>query len=232
MRAIDFKNVELKDNLFVCSWSGGKDSCYALMKAKQMGLTPTVLLNILNEQGAISRSHGIPKEVLEKQAEMLGLPLYAVPASWETYESIFVGSLQLLKEKCQLTHAVFGDIDLEAHREWEEKVCERAGLQAMLPLWKRERKELVLEMLAQGIETYIVSYNEQMGQSFLGKQLTIDLILQLEKLGVDPCGENGEFHTLVVNMPIFMKRMCVSYADPELHANYWFATPSLDFGIN
>ena len=128
---------DLKDKMFVCSWSGGKDSCYALMKAKQMGFNPTVLLNVLNEQGEISRSHGIPKMVLEKQAEMLGLPLYAVPASWETYETTFVENLQLLKQKYQLTHGVFGDIDLEAHREWEEKVCERAGINPVLPLWKR-----------------------------------------------------------------------------------------------
>jgi diphthine-ammonia ligase len=222
---------ELKDNLFVCSWSGGKDSCYALMKAKQMGFTPTVLLNVLNEQGEISRSHGIPKVVLEKQAEMLGLPLYAVPASWETYETTFVESLQLLKQKYQLTHGVFGDIDLEAHREWEEKVCERAGINPMLPLWKRDRKELVLEMLAQGIETYIVSCNEKMGESFLGKQLTVDLVSELETLGVDPCGENGEFHTLVVNMPMFAERIRVRFAEPVLHVNYWFATPSLNFGI-
>lgn len=222
---------DLKDNLFVCSWSGGKDSCYALMKAKQMGFTPTVLLNVLNEQGEISRSHGIPKVVLEKQAEMLGLPLYAVPASWETYETTFIESLQLLKQKYHLTHGVFGDIDLEAHREWEEKVCERAGINPVLPLWKRDRKELVLEMLAQGIETYIVSCNEQMGESFLGKQLTVDLVSELEILGVDPCGENGEFHTLVVNMPMFAERLRVRFADPVLHANYWFATPSLNFGI-
>lgn len=222
---------ELKDKMFVCSWSGGKDSCYALMKAKHMGLTPTVLLNVLNEQGEISRSHGIPKVVLEKQAEMLGLPLYAVPASWETYETTFIESLQLLKQKYQLTHGVFGDIDLEAHREWEEKVCERAGINPVLPLWKRDRKELVLEMLAQGIETYIVSCNEQMGESFLGKQLTVDLVSELETLGVDPCGENGEFHTLVVNMPMFADRLRVRFAEPVLHANYWFATPSLNFGI-
>ena len=218
-------------NLFVCSWSGGKDSCYALMKAKQMGLTPTVLLNVLNEQGAISRSHGIPKGVLEKQAAMLGLPLYAVPASWETYETTFVESLQLLKQKYQLTHGVFGDIDLEAHRGWEEKVCAKANLEAVLPLWKRERKELVFEMLEQGIETYIVSCNEQMGPSFLGQKLTIELIFELEKLGVDPCGENGEFHTLVVNMPMFAERMRVRFAEPLLHLHYWFATPTLNFGI-
>lgn len=216
---------------FLTSWSGGKDSCYALMKAKQMGLTPTVLLNVLNEHGAISRSHGIPKVVLEKQAEMLGLPLYALPASWETYEATFVESLQMLRKKHRLTHAVFGDIDLDAHREWEEKVCAKAKLEVVLPLWKRERKQLVFEMVEQGIETYIVSCNEQMGSYFLGKQLTMELVLELEKLGVDPCGENGEFHTLVVNMPMFVERMRVHFAWPVLHSNYWFAMPSLNFGI-
>ncbi|MCE2997751.1 MAG: diphthine--ammonia ligase [Cyclobacteriaceae bacterium] len=222
---------ELKDNLFVCSWSGGKDSCYALMKAKQMGLTPAVLLNVLNEHGEISRSHGIPKAVLQKQAELMALPLHTIPASWELYESTFVENLLMLKEKYQLTHGVFGDIDLEAHREWEEKVCVKAEIEAVLPLWKRDRKELVLEMLQQGIETYIVSCNEKMGYSYLGKQLTEELVLELERLGVDPCGENGEFHTLVVNMPMFTERIRVRFAEPVLHANYWFATPSLNFGI-
>lgn len=132
---------------FLTSWSGGKDSCYALMKAQEQGFVPTVLLNMLNENGVISRSHAIPRSILEKQAEMLGLPIMTKPASWGKYETIFIDSLNQLKADYQITHGVFGDIDLQAHRDWEEKVCKAVGIEAVLPLWKRDRKELVLEML-------------------------------------------------------------------------------------
>ena len=213
---------------FFCSWSGGKDSCYALMKAQELGFAPTVLLNMLNENGEISRSHAIPKSILEKQAEMLNLPIVTKPASWENYESIFVNTLDQLKHDYQITHGVFGDIDLQAHRDWEEKVCNIVGIEAVLPLWKHNRKVLVLEMLEAGLETYIVSCNETMGEPFLGKRITPELIDELEKIGVDACGENGEYHTLVVNMPLFKNRLGVSLCEPALHHGYWFISMKLN----
>ena len=213
---------------FFCSWSGGKDSCYALMKAQEQGFAPTVLLNMLNENGEISRSHAIPKSILEKQAEMLNLPIVTKPASWEDYESIFINTLDQLKHDYQITHGVFGDIDLQAHRDWEEKVCNIVGIEAVLPLWKCNRKELVLEMLEAGMETYIVSCNETMGESFLGKLITKELIEGLEKIGVDVCGENGEYHTLVVNMPLFKNRLAISFGKHLLHHGYWFLSMKLN----
>jgi diphthine-ammonia ligase len=212
---------------FFCSWSGGKDSCYALMKAKELGFAPTVLLNMMNEEGEISRSHAIPKAILEKQAEMLRLPIVTKPANWEAYESIFITTLNQLKTDYKITHGVFGDIDLQAHRDWEEKVCNAVGIEAMLPLWKRNRKELVFEMLDAGIETYIVSCNEVMGPSFLGKQVTRELVEQLEEIGVDACGENGEYHTLVTNMPLFKNRILISFGENRQHNSYWFTTMKL-----
>lgn len=213
---------------FFCSWSGGKDSCYALMKAQELGFAPTVLLNMLNENGEISRSHAIPKSILEKQAEMLNLPIVTKPASWENYESIFVNTLDQLKHDYQITHGVFGDIDLQAHRDWEEKVCNIVGIEAVLPLWKHNRKVLVLEMLEAGLETYIVSCNETMGEFFLGKRITPELIDELEKIGVDACGENGEYHTLVVNMPLFKNRLAISFGEHLLHHGYWFISMKLN----
>lgn len=213
---------------FFCSWSGGKDSCYALMKAHELGFAPTVLLNMLNENGEISRSHAIPKSILEKQAEMLNLPIVTKPASWENYESIFINALDQLKHDYQISHGVFGDIDLQAHRDWEEKVCNIVGIEAVLPLWKHNRKVLVLEMLEAGLETYIVSCNETMGEFFLGKRITPELIDEFEKLGVDACGENGEYHTLVVNMPLFKNRLGVSFGEPVHHHGYWFISMKLN----
>jgi diphthine-ammonia ligase len=129
-----------------------------------------------------------------------------------------------LKEEYGLTHAVFGDIDLQGHRDWEEKVCSAVELTAILPLWKQERKRLVLQMLEAGMETIIVSCNETMGEAFIGRPITVPLVDELEKMGIDPCGENGEYHTLVLDCPLFRNRLNVSVMGKHKHENYWFAT--------
>lgn len=207
----------------VCSWSGGKDSCFALMQAIEFGYTPKVLLNVLNEEGKISRSHGIPAELLIKQAALIHLPIHLISASWQAYENQFTQALQSLTAQYQLTHAVFGDIDLQAHRDWEEKVCASAKLTALLPLWQQDRKQLVHQMLAAGIETMIVSCNSTMGEKFLGQYLTTGLITELETLGIDACGENGEFHTLVTNCPLFEEPLQVKVMSTAVHQDYCFA---------
>jgi len=207
----------------LCSWSGGKDSCFALMQAITLGYTPKVLLNVLNEEGKISRSHGIPSSILQQQADAAGLPVHLISSSWQEYEMHFTNALSLLKDQYQLTHAVFGDIDLQAHRDWEEKVCMAAGLTAVLPLWKQDRRALVMQMLEAGIETMIVSCNEVMGERFIGQLITPALVDELELLGIDACGENGEYHTLVLDCPLFEKRINVSVGDKINHDKYWFA---------
>lgn len=216
------RGFKLKRMNTTCSWSGGKDSCFALMQAIKQGYQPKVLLTVLNENGLISRSHGIPSEILQAQAASAGLPIYLIPSSWQDYESKFVNALQLLTKKYELQYAVFGDIDLQAHRDWEEVVCLSAGLQAKLPLWKQDRRKLVNEMLASGIETIIVSCNEVMGERFLGKTLTPSLIDELEAIGIDACGENGEYHTLVINCPLFSSTVNVYTKKNIFHEHYWF----------
>ena len=205
------------------SWSGGKDSCYALMKASNQGYTPRVLLNVLNEEGKISRSHGIPEIILKAQAASLGLPIHLIASSWSDYRKKFISALGDLKERHEITHAVFGDIDLDAHRQWEEEVCKESGLEAVLPLWKQDRKDLVYKMLAEGIETIIVSCNQKMGPEYLGTTLSHHLIQKLEELEIDPCGEGGEFHTLVTNAPMFSKPLHVAITKKMQHQGYWFS---------
>ena len=207
----------------LCSWSGGKDSCFALMQAIQLGYTPLVLLNVLNEEGKISRSHGIPSAILQKQAEAAGLPILLINSSWAEYEMHFTNALKTLKDKYQLTHSVFGDIDLQPHRNWEEKVCANAGLTALLPLWKQDRRQLVNQILEAGIETMIVSCNEIMGERFIGKTITSSLVDELESMNIDTCGENGEFHTLVLDCPLFANRLDVNVARALYHEGYWFS---------
>ncbi len=207
----------------LCSWSGGKDSCFALMQAIQQGYSPKVLLNVMNEAGKISRSHGIPSAILQAQANAASLPIHLISSSWNEYEQNFTTALSTLKNEYQLTHAVFGDIDLQPHRDWEEKVCTNAGLIAVLPLWQQERKTLVLQMLEAGIETMIVSCNEIMGERFIGEIITPALVDELEAMGIDACGENGEYHTLVLDCPLFENAITVSVKNKLLHEKYWFS---------
>ncbi|MBL7732633.1 MAG: diphthine--ammonia ligase [Chitinophagaceae bacterium] len=211
------------NNHSLCSWSGGKDSCFALMLAKEQDYLPKVLLNVLNEEGKISRSHGIPAAILQQQAEAAGLPIHLISSSWQEYEMHFTNALIHLKKQHGLTHAIFGDIDLQPHRDWEEKVCAAAELTAVLPLWQQDRKQLVMQMLESGIETIIVSCNEAMGERFIGRTITAELVAELEVMGIDPCGENGEYHTLVLNCPLFNKRINVSVLETIRHEQYWFA---------
>jgi len=213
---------------FVSSWSGGKDSCFALMQAIASGMQPSVLLNMMNENDMVSRSHAIPKDILLQQGAMLGLPMVTRPASWDGYEKIFIETLHSLKADYGIEAGVFGDIDLQPHRDWEEKVCSAVGIEAILPLWLRNRKELVYAMLDAGIETYIVSCNETMGERFLGKKITHDLVDELEAIGIDACGENGEYHTLVVYTPMFKKKIEVAFGATRCHNQYWFIEMKLE----
>lgn len=207
---------------FVTSWSGGKDSCYAMMKAVAMGLKPKALLNMMNENGKVSRSHGLPLDILKQQADKMNLPIVTIPATWGDYEAKFIDALQNLKDKYNLDAAVFGDIDLQPHRDWEEKVCEAAGLKTLLPLWQQSRIGLVKEMLAGGIQTMIVSCNTQMGEHYLGKVMTIALAEELEAKGIDSCGENGEFHTMVINCPLFSEAITLPKYTTQTYNDYCF----------
>lgn len=206
----------------ISSWSGGKDSCYALMLALAQGNELKVLLNMMNENGLISRSHGLPSFLLEQQAKSMGVPLITVPATWEEYEQKYIQALKQLRNDFKAHAVVFGDIDLEAHREWEQKVCKASEVKPFLPLWLADRKKIVVEMIDSGIESMIVSCNAQMGQSFLGKTITKNLIEELEDMGIDACGENGEYHTLVFDCPLFNQALKLPNYSKTTHNNYCF----------
>jgi len=207
---------------FVCSWSGGKDSCMALYRAIQGGGKPAYLLTMLREDGERSRSHGIPPSVLEQQAASLGIPLITRDATWEDYEPVFIDTLKELREE-GVTMGVFGDIDLDDHREWEEKVCHAAGMEAHLPIWKTPRRALIEDFLGAGFMAIIVACNdEKMGHDYLGKPLSIDLIGEFEEMGIDSAGEEGEYHTVVVDGPIFNSPVRVIQGKKELFSGYWF----------
>ena len=185
------------------SWSGGKDSYLALQRAAARGGRAIALLTILREDGRLSHSHGLPLAFVERQAAALGLPLVSRAASWDTYEAAFLDALAELRD-LGAEVGVFGDIDLQPHRDWVERVCGLAGLDACLPLWLAPRRALLEELFAAGVEATIVTVNtERLGEQFLGRRLEPGLVPELEAAGVDACGEEGEFHTVVTAAPLF-----------------------------
>lgn len=216
------RNVSSENQQALCSWSGGKDSCYALMLAIENGSAPMALMNVLNEGGERSRSHGLNREFLEAQAEAMLLPIEFIESTWQDYEENFIDKLKYCKAKYDLREAVYGDIDIQSHRDWEEKVSSSAGLKAILPLWERERVSLVREMIEIGIEAIIVSCNNHLGVEFLGRKIDEEIINEFESLGVDPCGENGEYHTAVVNCPLFSASIRYEIQAKRQHNHYCF----------
>lgn len=110
-----------------------------------------------------------------------------------------------------LDTAVFGYIDLQAHRDWKERVCGVVGLKAVLSLWQQNRKQLVLQMLDSGMKTFIVSFNTTMGFKYLGQQITRELDEEQESIGVDTCGENGEYYTLVTDCKLFKSHITAPF---------------------
>tara|TARA_B110000211_G_C14056975_1_gene543806 strand:- start:1187 stop:1837 length:651 start_codon:yes stop_codon:yes gene_type:complete len=207
---------------YMVSWSGGKDSCYATQIAVEKGANIVAVMNMMNENGEFSRSHCIPKDVLKAQAKALGAPLFTCPASWKEFESKYISMLGSIKKDIDFEGIVFGDIDLEPHREWEEKVSSSVGVKAVLPLWQKDRKELVLAMISNQIEAVIVSCNNTMGKEFLGRKIDKQLLEELEALGVDACGENGEYHTLVTNCKLFKSAVNIEVIGKISHEHYNF----------
>ncbi len=198
----DFLSVK-QDIRYLTSWSGGKDSALAFWRARCSGATPVGLLNMLAENGERSRSHGLPVAVLCAQAAALGVPMAFARADWANYERAWVNQARALAQDWNASYVVFGDIDLQAHRDWEEQVCAQANVQAWLPLWQASRMELLHELLQLGMRALIVSARADCAD-LLGETLSHAVIRSLTERGVDACGENGEYHTCVLDMPGFV----------------------------
>ena len=214
------QSVPAADAGFFCSWSGGKDSCLALHRACRAGARPVCLLTILCEDGIRSRSHGIRKDVLEAQAAALGIPMLVRNATWAEYEPVFIGALHGIGKE-GVKAGVFGDIDFPPHLEWEEKVCAAAGMTACLPLWACPRSELLEEFLTLGYKAMIVTLKaDKLSKEFLGRMIDREVIMQFQDAGIDPCGENGEYHTLVVDGPLFSRPLQLDEGDISEDSGY------------
>jgi uncharacterized protein (TIGR00290 family) len=220
--------LESNQNDFFCSWSGGKDSALALHKAIKAGGNPRFLLTMMIESGDRSRSHGVLREVLEEQAKCIDIPIRFCPASWNSYTENFSNELNYFKD-AQILAGVFGDIDIESHYQWVQKVCNNQNLIAKLPLWNTERTVLLNELLNNGFRAEIVAVKEGvLSPNYLGKTLTNLVFDEFNALGIDLCGEAGEYHTIVTDGPIFKRPLSVIHGKKVLRDGYWYSDISLE----
>ena len=213
------------NNAFI-SWSGGKDCCLACYQATAEGLNIRYLANMLTEEGTHSRTHGLSAEVLRLQSQAVGIPLLLRKATWNTYEGEFKKLLGSFKQE-GIDDGVFGDIDLDEHREWVERVCSSVGITPHLPLWGKRQDEILKHFISLCFEAVVVATKADMlGKEWLGRRIDLDFINQLaafqEINNVTPCGEAGEYHTLVIDGPIFQNRLEIRETRKVLRNGHWF----------
>ncbi len=211
---------------FIVSYSCGKDSALSLHKMLEAGHTPVGLLVMVNRDMQRSWFHGVDPELLQCISDALHIPLILCESDGNDYHTRMEIGLKKGKEM-GADACVFGDIDIEEHLTWCRERCEAAGLKCIHPLWHRDREENTNEILSLGYRCVIKCVRNQMlPQEYLGRVLDFDLIEDMKKRGIDICGENGEYHTVVLGGPIF--RYPVLY---ECRKVYDFGTISaIDIG--
>lgn len=196
------------------NWSGGKDSALALWRILQSNeYQVETLLTSFNDANRRVSMHGVREELIDAQATRLGIPQTKLflpeDSTMDSYQQRMADTLQPLVET-GVTHAVFGDIFLEDLRQWRETQLARQSLTGVFPLWKTDSLTLLEEFWTAGFATIVVSVNSaHLDASFCGRVLDRQFIADLPP-AVDPCGENGEFHTFVYQAPYFGEAIPVS----------------------
>ena len=211
------------NNKFVLSYSGGKDCILALYRKIQEGCTPVALLTTVKKSEAETWTHGLSYDLLEQVSKSLELPIIYAECEASEYEDKFEEKLKVAKEM-GATSVVYGDIDIELHKQWGVDRATNVGLNYEFPLWQEDREKLVHEVIDNGFKAIIKKVNlDCMSGYFLGKTLTKELIEKIKDTGSDACGENGEYHTFVVDGPIFNYKIEVKHEDFKIENNYGFS---------
>ena len=208
------------------SWSGGKDSCLALYELQQAGAhrAAALLTTVTKDYDRISM-HGVRRVLLERQAASLGLPLRQVliskGASNEEYEREMAGAFSEYREGGVDT-VVFGDLFLEDVRAYREQFLTRHHMRGLYPVWMRDTAEFVREFIALGFKAVVTCVSsEVLDESFAGRLIDEEFLAALPP-HVDPCGENGEFHSFVFAGPGFKEKVKFTVGERVLRDSFWF----------
>lgn len=212
----------------IASWSGGKDSCFACYRALAQGYEVSYLVNFISRESRRVSFHGTRAHLIYRQAQAIGIPLvqHSVPPDLSLYEQRFKKAVSVLKRN-GVQGMVFGDIYLQEHRDWIERVCRELGITPLLPLWGMAPERVLGEFIEVGFEAIIVSAKADIfSEEWLGRKIDRSLQFDLKKLAeakeFDICGEQGEYHTLVVDGPLFRKRVQVTYGARVQRNGRWF----------
>jgi uncharacterized protein (TIGR00290 family) len=209
------------------SWSSGKDAAFALYEMRRLGLADVVgVLTTINEATGRVQSHGVRHELLDRQVEALELPAVKVmlpnPCPNAVYEARMEEAFGRLRSE-GIRHVIYGDLFLEDIRAYREKQMAAAGMQALFPLWGRDTRELAGAMIASGLQARVACVDtRKLDRSFAGRNFDDGFLRDLPA-GVDPCGENGEFHTAVTAGPIFAAPIVTSIGEIEERDGFAFA---------
>lgn len=218
--------MEVKLHKCFASWSGGKDSCLACYRAIASGLEVCYLANMITGDGRRSWTHGQSAELLQVQAQAIGIPLVQRRTTADNYESEFKSMLLAFKEE-GVVGGVFGDIDVEEHRQWIERVCQDVSITPHLPLWGESQNKIMREFVNLGFEAVVVATKaDLLGEEWLGRRIDLNFIGHLEELketkNITPCGEAGEYHTFVTNGPVLNQRIEILKTNKVLRDGHWF----------
>ncbi len=206
------------------SWSGGKEtllSCFRAMKDKELEII--CLLNMISADGGYSRSHGISSNLMRLEAEAIGIPIRQIKTSWNDYEKNFKKAVLDLKQN-GIEAGVFGDIDIQEHREWVDRVCGQLDIKPVLPLWKEKREDLLEELIGAGFAAIIIATQADfLGEEWLGSRINWKFVEETKKRDdIDLCGEKGEYHTFVFDGPIFKKNIKIEQTNKVKRDCHWF----------
>jgi uncharacterized protein (TIGR00290 family) len=199
------------------SWSSGKDSAWSLHILRQdPSIEVVVLVTTLNEQFDRVAMHAVRRELLEMQAVSVGLPLWTVPLPWpcsnEEYE-ILMSALCARAVRENVDAMAFGDLFLADIRAYREKQLAGTGLEPLFPVWQIPTYELARTMIASGVRAKITCVDPRaLSREFAGRDFDLQFLADLPA-GVDPCGENGEFHSFVFDGPMFQEAIPVSVGE-------------------
>lgn len=215
----------VKEKVLFC-WSGGKDSALALHRLmRDPQYEPVALLTTYNEHFQRVSMHGVRLELSDVQAQSIGLPLDKVfvseRSSNEEY-SLKMAERMLAYKEQGVTTVAFGDIFLEDLRAWREENLAQIGMRAIFPLWKNDTRELIEEFAELGFKSRICCVSEKyLGQDALGRDVDTEFVQSLPE-GVDPCGENGEFHSFAYAGPIFREPLHIEMGECVYRDGFWF----------
>ncbi len=210
-------------NLAAVSFSGGKDSMLALYEASKSGYNVKYVLNFVSKQYGRCSFHGTRKDLIKEQVKCMGMKLCQKPVSndMKKYEEEFKSAVNRLKTY-GVTHIVFGDIYLEEHKNWVERVCKELNVTPLEPLWGIPPEKVVEKFLSYGFKAIIISCNAKIfGQDFVGREFDYSTIEEIKRKNVCLCGENGEFHTFVYDGPLFEKCIKILEIEKVYKESFW-----------